>query len=298
MVRYHITHRTTYQYASQVSHCHNEAQITPRRTATQTPIDTRITVSPRPAMTSARDDYFGNRVFYFAVQEAHQMLEILSENVIDIMEPSGPSGREPVLPSSMPWEEVRAAANRTWDVRDFLMEASHVATGPDFADFASDCFTPGRPFLEAVWALNLKINNEIAYVPGSTNVSTSTFDVLRERRGVCQDFTHLALACMRSLGLPARYVSGYIESNRSGGRPHLQGADASHAWFGAWNPEIGWLDFDPTNKSMPYDQHITVSYGRDYADISPLRGIVFGGGKSVCRVEVSVQRQVASMSNS
>ncbi len=298
MVRYHITHRTTYQYASEVTHCHNEAQITPRFTQTQTPVETRIIVSPRPAMSNERQDYFGNRVFYFAVQESHQMLEIVSENLVDVSERSGPSGREPIFPPSPPWEDVRDAASRAWDVRDFLMEASHVATGRPFADFASDCFFPGRPFLEAVWALNLKINSQIVYMPGSTNVSTSTFDVLRQGRGVCQDFTHLALACMRSLGLPARYVSGYIESNRSGGRPHLQGADASHAWFGAWTPEFGWLDFDPTNRSMPQDQHITVSYGRDYADISPLRGIVYGGGKSVCRVEVSVQRQMAAMSNS
>ncbi len=290
MVRYRIIHKTTYQYSEPVSLCHNEAQLCPRNTDFQTARDTRLVISPQPAVLSERQDYFGNRLYYFAVQSPHNVLEVISESRVELTPRSGAAGKSPVFPASPAWEEVRDRARKHWDLYQFLEDSAHVVKSKDAQAFASASFTPGRPILEAAWDLNVRIHSEFKYEPGSTNISTTIQEALRIRKGVCQDFAHVAIGGMRSLGLPARYVSGYIESAPKGGR-RLQGADASHAWFSVFVPDLGWFDFDPTNRSMPEDQHITVSFGRDYGDIAPLKGIVYGGGKSVCKVAVDVLRE-------
>lgn len=290
MVRYRIVHRTTYQYSEHVSLCHNEAQLSPRMTDFQIPRDTRLFVSPQPAVLSERTDYFGNRLFYFAVQSPHNVLEVTSESVVDLLPRTGPAGSNPILPPSPAWETVRDDVRSSWDLFQYLNESTHVRATDAVRQFALVSFFPGRPILEAAWDLNVRIHSEFRYEPGSTRITTTTDEVLRIRKGVCQDFSHLAIACFRSLGLPARYVSGYIESAPQRGQK-MQGADASHAWFSVFVSGAGWFDFDPTNRKMPDDQHITVSLGRDYADIAPLKGIVYGGGKSVCKVAVDVMRQ-------
>ncbi|MCE9599199.1 MAG: transglutaminase family protein [Spirochaetia bacterium] len=295
MVRYRIIHRTTYQYAEEVSLCHNEAQMTPRATEFQSVRDSRIVVSPQPNVSMERSDYFGNRSYYFAVQSPHNVLEILSESTVELSPRTGPSGNNPILPNSATWEEVRDRLRgpEFWNIYEYITDSSHARSSRALREYAEVSFTPGRPILLAVWDFTQRIHTDFKYEPGSTSVATRSEEVLKMRRGVCQDFTHLAISCMRSLGLAARYVSGYIESAPTAG-PRLQGADASHAWFAAFVPGLGWFDFDPTNRNMPADQHITVSYGRDYADITPVKGIVFGGGKSVCKVAVDVLRSEAN----
>lgn len=290
MVRYRVNHRTTYQYAEPVTHSHNEAQLVPRTLPHQRVIDSRISIHPGASRTQERTDYFGNRLFYFAVQGQHQKLEIVSDTLLEI-DPiqNAPAGRNPAIPHSLSWEEAAAASRAEPDLYEFIVDSAHAAGSHAAAEYARLTFTPARPLFECLWELNVRIHTDFQYAPGTTTIGTSVGEVLQMRKGVCQDFTHLALACLRSLGLPGRYVSGYIESGRADAR--LTGADASHAWFSAYVPGLGWHDFDPTNRKMPEDQHITVSLGRDYADIAPLKGILFGGGASVCRAAVDVLRQ-------
>ena len=291
MVRYRVNHRTTYRYAEPVTHSHNEAQLVPRTLPHQRVIDSRISIHPPAARTQERTDYFGNRTLYFAVQSPHQTLEIVSDTLLEI-DPilSSPAGRNPAIPPSVSWEDAASAARSEPDLYEFIVDSNHAAASQAAAEYARVSFTPGRPLFECVWDLNVRIHTDFQYAPGTTTIGTTVTEVLRMRKGVCQDFTHLALACLRSMGLAGRYVSGYIESGRADAQ-RLTGADASHAWFAAFVPGHGWQDFDPTNRKMPEDQHITVSLGRDYADIAPLKGILFGGGASTCKAAVDVLRQ-------
>lgn len=292
MVRFRINHRTTYQYAEAVSHSHNEAQLIPRALPHQRIIDSRISIHPPAARTQERTDYFGNRLLYFAVQTPHKDLEIVSDTLLEIEPAQGAQGRNPAIPESMPWEKAALALSEEPEFYEFRTASQHVPLLDAAREYALESFRPGRGLFESVWDLNVRIHTDFKYAPGTTTIGTTVAEVLKQRKGVCQDFTHLALSCIRSLGIPARYVSGYIESARSReDREKLTGADASHAWFSVCIPGHGWQDFDPTNRKMPEDQHITVSLGRDYSDIAPLKGILFGGGQSVCKAAVDVIRQ-------
>jgi transglutaminase-like putative cysteine protease len=276
------THTTTYTYSDPVSLCHSEVHLAPRATPIQSVLSHELAVVPKPDLCAARQDYFGNETIYFSIDEPHQHLAITATSVVDLR------GAEPIHPGlTPPWEQVREAVRRhdnadAFDALQFVFESPRIALGPEFASYAQRCFPAGRPLLEAALELCRRIYREFEYDQRATTVTTPVGEVLRSRQGVCQDFAHIMIACVRSLGLPARYVSGYLRSADG-----TVGAQASHAWASVFCPGFGWLDFDPTNDVMPSGEHVTIAWGRDYSDVSPVKGVALGGGEQV--IDVSVQ---------
>ena len=289
-MRYRVRHVTEYRYSAQVINGHTVAHLRPRETPTQTVVSSEVTTAPVADHSDEYLDAFGNHVSYRAVEQVHDQLVVTGLYEVDRSTP------EPLV-WSPPWEELRSivAADRSADgllARMCSIESKYVTPSADLARFASWSFLPGRPFHEAVVDLSHRIFIEFAFDPGFSDVSTPLADVLTHRRGVCQDFAHLAIGSMRSLGLPARYVSGYIENEPPPGTVKLVGADASHAWCSVYIPGWGWLDVDPTNDQAPPMSHVTVGWGRDYADVAPVRGVVFG---SPATQELSVAVEVSRL---
>ncbi|HTZ09275.1 MAG TPA: alpha-E domain-containing protein [Acidimicrobiales bacterium] len=289
---YRVTHRTTYDYDGPVDQSYNEAHLRPRDSGHQRCVAHELEVEPAPASMSQYRDLFGNTVATFVVQGGFLHMVVLSTSEVLVQAP-------PVPPSGPPWESVRTLLDidRQADARDArrCRAASRlVPTSPALADYALASFPPGRPFVEAVHHLSARIHDDFVYEPGFTSITTPLLEVFAARRGVCQDFAHLAVGCLRSLGLSARYVSGYVETHPPG-TERLVGADASHAWASAFLPGWGWVDVDPTNDTLVDQAYVTTAWGRDYWDVSPLRGSVEGGGNAhrldvavdVARVEVA-----------
>ncbi len=290
MTRYRVTHTTEYRYAAAVSQCQNEAHLLPRSTPRQQCEADDLQVRPRPARRHDRQDFFGNRVTYFAVHEPHDLLSVTVESHVRI-----DATPPPDIEASPSWEAVAHALDGDTspaglDARQFRLESPLIVATPDLAAYAAASFPAGRPILAAVAGLIGRIHAEFAYDPGVTNVSTPVRVVMQHRRGVCQDFAHLAIGCLRSRGLAARYVSGYVETAPAGDQPQLTGAAASHAWLSVYCPGLDWVDFDPTNDCLPTDQHVTVAWGRDYGDVAPLKGVVTGGRDHTLAVTVAVER--------
>ncbi|HRK36468.1 MAG TPA: transglutaminase family protein [Candidatus Hydrogenedentes bacterium] len=289
-MKYKVRHTTRYDYSETVPICYNRAHLTPRDTASQRVGEHRVEVGPVNAIFAApRVDYFGNEVAYFTVQEPHNSLEITLHATVDVQTP------DPVLLTNSPaWDTVPASLVGTPDMRtlnayQFSFDSRFVAASPLLRAYALPSFPPGRPILDATMDLTSRIYSDFTYDPLATTVSTPLNEVMERRRGVCQDFAHLQIGCLRSIGLAARYVSGYIFSETGGGEAQsLTGAQSSHAWLAAYCPTHGWIDFDPTNNIMPMNQHITVAWGRDYDDVSPVRGVVLGGGEHAITVEVKI----------
>jgi transglutaminase-like putative cysteine protease len=287
-MRLRVEHRTSYFYGDTVTTSHHEARLTPRESESQRTCAHEIEIIPTPEARRRRFDYFGNRVVHFSLSEPHRSLEVLARSVVEVT-----PQRPPEIGQGPGWESVRdlLAQDRRRDALDaysMVLESPLVPALPEVRAYAAPFFTPGRPVLEAVQALVERIHAEFAYDDHATEVSTALADVLRLRRGVCQDFAHLAVAGLRSHGLPARYVSGYLLTHPPPGRPKLLGADASHAWFATFVPEYGWVDFDPTNNVIPAGDHVTAAYGRDFSDVTPLRGVILGGGQHKLSVAVDV----------
>ena len=277
------THTTRYLYSEPVSMCHTEVHLEPRSSRSQALLEYGLEVTPQPDSMISRQDYFGNQVAFFAIAEAHRELIITSRCLVELAPPLPPA-----LDLSLPWEEVRKVVSmhespETFEAVQFVFESPLIRLGEPFAAYAAESFQPGRPFLEAVNDLTHRIFTEFHYDQRATTVSTPVGEVLSSRRGVCQDFAHLMIACLRSVGLPARYVSGYV---RSGGK--FVGEEASHAWVSVWCPNLGWQEFDPTNDTRPQGQHIALAYGRDYSDVAPVKGVALGGGDQVISVSVDV----------
>jgi transglutaminase-like putative cysteine protease len=288
-VRYQIVHATNYFYSEPVPLCQNEVHLKPRDTARQRCLAHRLEIAPQPHKLEECRDYFGNRIQFFTIQDQHSELSVAAHSEVELALAEPPKPGETV-----PWEHVRDAmrarpANGNLEVRQFVFDSPHVAVGTELADYAAKSFAPGRPWLDAVLDLTGRINSEFIYDPAATNVSTPLDEVLALGRGVCQDFAHLQIGCLRSLGLPARYVSGYLLTTPPPGTPRLVGADASHAWLAAWCEELGWVDFDPTNNVVPSLAHITVGWGRDYSDVCPIKGVFVGGGQHSVSVSVDVE---------
>ncbi len=280
---YRAVHTTEYTYAEPVSHCQSEAWLTPRRSLRQTAIESNISVHPAPASMRTRLDYFGNSVTRFEVLEPHDKLVVTASSVVEV-EP-----RPLTIEFSPPWEEARAMlaaveTEETLAAFELCCESPFVALGPELAAYAGESFTPGKPLLTAVRDLMERIHREFKYEPKSTSIDTTVIEVMRQRRGVCQDFAHVMIGTLRSLGLAARYVSGYLRSGAN-----YQGAEASHAWVSVFVPGSGWVDFDPTNNVIPSDGHLTLAFGRDYGDVTPLKGVTLGGGEHTVNVEVRVR---------
>jgi transglutaminase-like putative cysteine protease len=284
---YKITHTTVYTYTETVPICHNEVHLTPREHPRQKRLTSRLAVRPQPATIENVLDYFGNHVSYFTVEVGHERLTVTASSRVRLNEISPPP------PSVTPWEMIRdqVASDRSppfLEACQFAFDSPHVTTSPELSSFAAESFAPGRPWLEALLDLTRRIHTEFRYDKSATTISTPLDEVLRLRRGVCQDFAHLEIGCLRSLGLPARYVSGYLVTAPPPGQPRLIGADASHAWVSAFSPDYGWMDVDPTNDQIPSTRHITLAWGRDYSDVAPIKGVFIGGGKHGMSVSVDV----------
>jgi len=309
-VKYRITHTTFYHYSQPVGLCQNEAKLQPRIFWRQQCHNSRFDIKPAPMDFSERTDFFGNRVAYFAIQQAHTQLIVTAISEVTIF----PRQNNLDLLNQMPWEQVRSLLQETpvqgqsqsqqgqiqiqdqdqmleiLDARQYILDSPMVTISPELADYAQSSFPPNRTLVDVVHDLMGRIYKDFTYDPTFTTIATPLSDVLSFRRGVCQDFAHLAIGCLRAYGMAARYISGYVETLPEPGKPRLVGADASHAWFSVYTPGTGWLDFDPTNNTVPLDQHITLAWGRDYADVTPLKGIAFGGGQHTLSVSVDVLR--------
>ncbi len=295
--RYHIVHETRYSYETPVSLSRQLLHLTPRDCSWQRCLAHRISVKPEVTAARERNDCFGNPVRELAIEFPHRSLCVHAESTIDVL-PHLPALADRALPAgpSPSWETVREAlayGSRPvlLDASRFQFESPYVRVKHEFASYARPSFTPGRPVLDAVLALMRRIYDEFDFDPEATTVATPVLKVLAEKRGVCQDFAHLMLSCLRSQGLAARYVSGYLLTQPPPGQPRMVGADASHAWVSVFCPELDggrWVDFDPTNNLLPDTQHITLAWGRDFADVSPLRGIILGGDAHELDVAVTV----------
>jgi transglutaminase-like putative cysteine protease len=277
------THTTRYLYSEVVSTCHSEAHLAPRPCPGQTVLDYGLSIDPAPDFSASRTDYFGNPVTMFSISQPHRELTITSRCAVDLTPSSTPG-----LQLSPPWEEVREQARRhalpdDFEASQFVFESPLVTLGEPFASYGALSFEPGRPILDAANDLSRRIFEEFQYDKRATTIATPIDEVLQSRHGVCQDFAHLMIACLRSRELPARYVSGYLCSDAN-----LTGAEASHAWVSVWCPVLGWQDFDPTNNTMPGRRHVTLAWGRDYSDVTPVKGVALGGGEHIISVSVDV----------
>jgi transglutaminase-like putative cysteine protease len=288
-VKYNITHVTEYFYGEPVPLCHNIVHLKPRDTSRQTLLNHSLQVKPNPIVRSERVDFFGNLVSWFAIQEPHELLRITGKSTVDVKPFDPPTGFW--WPA---WNEVRAMLEQRrepdlLDARQFVFESPFVTTAPELADYARPSFPPGKSLLECVTEFTQRIFKEFTFDKHMTTIGTPVLEILAHKHGVCQDFAHLQIACLRSLGLAARYVSGYLVTKPPPGKPRLQGTDASHAWVSVYFPDFGWIDFDPTNGILPSSGHITLGWARDYSDISPVKGVVVGGRRHSLRVAVDVE---------
>ena len=289
-MKYKIIHKTTYQYSKDVSHCYNIAHLKPRDFERQHCTSHNLAIEPMPANIRHNIDIYGNQRSYFNVQNPHRALIVTATSEVEVHPPV----KFDQALDSPSWEKVIEMLKHSQDPADldamqYLVESPYIVFDSQMVIYASSSFKQGRPLLAAVNDLMSRIFHDFDYDPNFTTIATPLTEVMKHRRGVCQDFAHLAISCLLAMGIPARYVSGYLETRPPPGKKKLQGADASHAWFSVYVPESGWVDFDPTNNRIPMNEHIVTAWGRDYGDVTPLKGIIFGGGdKHLLDVEVDV----------
>ena len=285
---YRVRHITTYDYAKTVLSSQHVLRLRPRLTDNQVCSSSEVAMTPGPRRRNARDDYFGNRMEIVTLEEPHSQLIIDAQSVVRVVK-----RRPRDLENTMAWEAIgdalsAARSDGEIDAAQFMFDTPLTRAEQDLVAYAAEDFAPDRPIALAARDLMHRIRRDIKYKPGVTDVSTPVDRVLQIKAGVCQDQSHVMLAALRARGLAARYVSGYLMTRPPPGRPKLQGADQSHAWVSVWCPPIGWIDYDATNGLLPDDEHITLAYGRDYADISPISGIMLGGGEHEVDVSVDV----------
>ena len=301
-----ITHETTYDYAPVVETAQHITHLRPLTLPTQQLVSHSLDVQPPPAQQMEALDVYGNTRTFFALDYAHHALRVTAHSLVDTTEPPAP----PLTPDgSPPWEQVRERfryrAGGGWDAAaEFTFPSDYVPRHDDFVAYARPSFTPGTPVLVVAQDLMQRIFKDFTYESLSTDVSTPAVEALAQRKGVCQDFAHIMIACMRAMGLPARYVSGYLLTMPPEGQPRLIGSDASHAWASVYVPQpvgagasalagdvdtSGWFDFDPTNNRSPGEDYVTLAIGRDYGDVSPMRGVIHGGARHTLQVGVTVE---------
>ena len=286
---YRVRHVTRYEYDSAVDLAAHLVHLQPRSLPGQHVISGDLKTDPAASRRVERRDHFGNRVSWLFLDRPHDAFTVTSEAVVDVRFP------DPPRPATTPaWERVAAAARHggpaAWQAAEFCFDSPMVPADTDAAGFARGSFPAGRPVLEGLLELNDRIHRDFTFRAGVTDLATPVAEVLRRREGVCQDFTHLMLSALRGLGLPARYTSGYIRTRPPPGRDRLRGADQSHAWVGAWlGPVHGWMGLDPTNGIVVSDEHVVLAWGRDYSDISPVRGVILGGGLHTPGISVDLE---------
>ncbi|MGR9086722.1 MAG: transglutaminase family protein [Gammaproteobacteria bacterium] len=306
-MKYRIVHTTIYSYNHSVGLCQNEARLQPRNFWRQQCHSSVFTILPEPVDYRERLDFFGNRVAYFAVQQPHVQLSVTAISEVTVF----PKDLSQDMSNPLPWEQVRTLLQQPsnpsqpqgqrsivdripddelFDAQQYVLDSPMITTGYELARYAQPSFVPGRPLVDVVQDLMQRIYQDFTYDPSFTTIATPLSEVLSHRRGVCQDFAHLSIGCLRSFGIAAKYISGYVETRSVPGLERLSGGDASHAWFAVYIPGSGWLEFDPTNNIQPLDQHITLAWGRDFADVTPLKGIALGGGRHTLSVSVDVLR--------
>jgi len=290
-MRFRVIHETRYLYNESVSLCHTIAHLTPRNLPHQEIVRSQLVIDPVPSAYGEHQDIFGNTVSYFALQLPHDHLTATAACIIEVIGEAHPVEKT----SPLCWEELRDRLKDFGtpgflECQYFMMSSPHVTLSTELASYASLSFTSKRPALEALRDLMERIHRDFSFVAGYTTVSTPLHEVLKTRKGVCSDFAHLAIGCLRSMGLAARYVSGYIETIPPPGKEKMRGADVSHAWYAVYLPDLGWLEYDPTNNVIPGNQHVTVAYGRDYSDVVPLKGVIFSSGSQQLLVSVDMQR--------
>jgi transglutaminase-like putative cysteine protease len=285
---YAVRHETLYRYDRDVAHAHQQLHLTPRSFARQRCLQHGIEIQPQPAARSEHLDAFGNCVTRVELDRPHAHLQVVAVMNVSLEVPP-----ETLAAPGEDWQRVRQQLayqarelEPDWlEAMRFRGESPFVRIKRQFSDFARDCLQPGRSVLEVADALMAKVHAEFTYAPGETEIATPLLDVLHKRRGVCQDYAHLMIACLRSAGLAARYVSGYVHTQGS----DVLGANASHAWVSVFAPPFGWVEFDPTNNVRVRQEHIALAWGRDFGDVSPLRGVILGGGSHVLSVRVVVR---------
>ncbi len=295
-MRYQITHRTEYVYETEVSASYSEARLLPRDDERQACVFSELLFDPTPGDTHHYVDFFGNRVCHFHVDRPHTRLRVSAVSEVEVRRDRprlDVHGHEP-------WDDAvaRLAHERTREAveaRGYVLESPLVAPSTGLRSYAEVSFPEGRPLVGGALDLMSRIHAEFDYQPGTTTTTTPVGEVLAHRAGVCQDFAHLGVGCLRSMGIPARYVSGYLETDPPTGGERLLGADASHAWVSVFVPGSGWLDLDPTNDQVPDGRYVVTAWGRDYGDVTPIKGVVFSrGGRHDLTVAVDVVRVAAS----
>lgn len=291
-MKFVVRHTTQYFYEQPVSSCYNLAYMLPRATHNQQLHKVSVTISPESTVSNTRTDYFGNQLYQFSIENEHTEMEVTVVSSISVEE--SPLNRNLDFGNTCAYSRRYLLENTDEEclaAREFVLDSPMIQQHADLAAYAAPSFTEDRPFLSAVMELTERIYNDFTYDPEFSDIATPLSEVMKHKRGVCQDFAHFAIGCLRSLGYPARYVSGYLETLPPPGKEKLVGADASHAWFAVFSPGEGWFEFDPTNNTITGEQHITTAWGRDYSDVTPLKGILFGGGqKHTLSVSVDVQR--------
>jgi transglutaminase-like putative cysteine protease len=285
-VTYDVVHTTVYDYTESVSVSHHVGRLSPRALPHQTCVAHQLQIEPAPAVTTRHVDYFGNVTTFFAMQGAHKRLTVRARSQVAIRAAAMASAAD-----TPPWERVADRGALPLEAIECAFDTVSTRASAELAAYARQSFLPGRPLLDGVVDLTHRVHADFTFDPEATTIATPLMEVFRSRRGVCQDFARVEIACLRSLGLPAHYVSGYLETVPPPGRPRLLGADASHAWLAVYCPGIGWIDVDPTNDVLPSTTHVTLAWGRDYGDVSPLRGVILGGGEHTLRVQVDVIRR-------
>jgi transglutaminase-like putative cysteine protease len=285
-----VTHETRYDYTPVVETAQHVAHLRPRDTAYQRVLSHRLRIDPEPGHLSCSEDVFGNTRTFFALMATHEHLRVVADSLVETRRPTPPA-------SAMGWEQVRErfryqAGSRFDAASEFVFSSPYVPRHADFSHYARASFTPGASLLAAATDLMQRIYRDCEYSAESTEINTPAVEALAQRKGVCQDFAHIMVACFRMHGLPARYVSGYLLTQPPPGQPRLIGADASHAWVSVYVPDVpghdGWYDFDPTNNRVPGEDYVTLAVGRDYSDVSPMRGVIHGGASHTLDVGVTV----------
>ena len=286
---YHVLHETAYDYQYNVSLSQQLLHMTPRSFDYQETLSERIEVEPKPDDCSDRVNYFGNLSKTIMITRLHQTLRVRAESTVRLRHRLGLSQ----INNSMPWELKRGHLEKSSDasareIAQYLYESPHVICSPALAEYAAPSFPPNRPLLAGALDLTYRIFQDFKFDGNATTISTPLSEVLQLRRGVCQDFAHLMIGCLRTLGIACRYVSGYILTTPPVGQPRMIGCDASHAWVSVYCEGYGWVDFDPTNRCLVQNEHITVGWGRDFSDVTPMRGVILGGGEQKLSVNVTV----------